>query len=110
MKKILALTLVLVMVLALCACGSSKMAGTWELTAMINEGEDYMPVLQEYGTQVVLQLNENGTGYFDVGGKKTNITWSGNSIITQGKKERVKLSGDTLTIKGTDAVMTFTRK
>ena len=111
MKKILALTLVLVMVLALCACGnSSKMAGTWELTAMTSDGEDYYATLKEYGITVILQLNEDGTGYLDVGGEKEDITWSGSSITIDGEKEFVKLNGDTLTIEEPDAVMTFTRK
>ena len=88
MKKILALTLVLVMVLALCACGDgSKMAGTWELTAMTSDGEDYYATLKEYGITVVLQLNEDGTGYLDVGGEKEDITWSGSSITIDGERD-----------------------
>ncbi len=110
MKKVLALALVLVMVFALCACGGKSLAGTWELTAMKSGGEDYTEMLQASGVKVILQLNEDGSGYIDFGGDKEDLTWDKDGITSDGVKIPYTTDGKTLTISEGGEEMTFTRK
>ena len=86
------------------------LAGTWELTAMKSGGEDYTEMLQASGVKVILQLNEDGSGYIDFGGDKEDLTWDKDGITSDGVKIPYTTDGKTLTISEGGEEMTFTRK
>ena len=112
MKKIVALTLVLVMVLALCACGggSKTAAGTWKLTGMTQDGQDYSEYLSMLGMEITMVLNEDGTGTMEAMGQKVDVTWDESGITSQGETIPYTLDGDKLTMAQDGAEMIFTRQ
>ena len=111
MKKIVALTLVLVMVLALCACGGSKTAaGTWKLTGMTQDGQDYSEYLSMLGMEITMVLNDDGTGYMEAMGEKVDVTWDDSTITHDGESINYSLSGDKMTFEEDGAEMIFTRQ
>ncbi len=111
MKKIVALTLVLVMVLALCACGGSKTAaGTWKLTGMTQDGQDYSQYLSMLGMEITMVLNDDGTGTMEAMGEKVDVTWDANGITSQGETIPYTLDGDKLIMAQDGAEMIFTRQ
>ncbi len=87
-----------------------SLAGTWVLTAMKSDGEDYTELLQASGLEVILQLNEDGSGYIDFDGEKDYLTWDEDGIASDGVKIPFITDGKTLTISEDDEEMTFTRK
>ncbi len=113
MKKIVALTLVLVMVLALAACGggsSMSAAGTWKLTGMTKDGQDYSEYLSMLGMEITMVLNDDGTGYMEAMGEKVDVTWDESGITSQGETISYTLDGDKLTFEEDGSQMTFTRQ
>ncbi len=112
MKKIVALTLVLVMVLALCACGggSKTAAGTWKLTGMTQDGQDYSQYLSMLGMEITMVLNDDGTGTMEAMGEKVDVTWDANGITSQGETIHYTLDGDKLIMAQDGAEMIFTRQ
>ena len=111
MKKIVALTLVLVMVLALCACGGGKTAaGTWKLTGMTQDGQDYSQYLSMLGMEITMVLNDDGTGTMEAMGEKVDVTWDANGITSQGETISYTLDGDKLIMAQDGAEMIFTRQ
>ncbi len=112
MKKIVALTLVLVMVLALCACGggSKTAAGTWKLTGMTQDGQDYSQYLSMLGMEITMVLNDDGTGTMEAMGEKVDVTWDANGITSQGETISYTLDGDKLIMAQDGAEMIFTRQ
>ena len=109
MKKIVALTLVLVMVLALCACGGSKTAaGTWKLTGMTQNGQDYSDYIAFM--QITMVLNDDGTGTMEAMGEKADVTWNESGITSQGETIPYTLDGDKLIMAQDGTEMIFTRQ
>ena len=111
MKKIVALTLVLVMVLALCACGggSKTAAGTWKLTGMTQDGQDYSQYLSMLGMEITMVLNDDGTGTMEAMGEKVDVTWDANGITSQGETISYTLDGDKLTVTQNGSSIIFVK-
>lgn len=109
MKKLTALLLILALALSLCACGKSA-AGTWVLTGFISEGEDYSQQIKDTGITILLQMDEDGTGYLDYGDRRDSFTWDEEGIFLNGVKLLYSIRKDTLRIGVNDQEMLFTRR
>ena len=112
MKRIVALALVLTMVFALAACGAGGGAkpGTYTLTKMIADGEDYTSMLGMLGMEITMVLEKDGTGYMDMYGEKMDITWDAKNITLDGDAQAYTVDGDEITMTEGDTSMTFTLK
>ena len=109
MKKLTVLLLILALALSLCACGKSA-AGTWVLTGFISEGEDYSQQIKDSGLSILLQMDEDGTGYLDYGDRRDSFTWDEEGIFLNGVKLLYSIRKDTLRIGVNDQEMLFTRR
>ena len=109
MKKLTVLLLILALALSLCACGKSA-AGTWVLTGFVSEGEDYSQQIKDSGLSILLQMDEDGTGYLDYGDHRETFTWDREGLMMDTVKLLYTLRGDTLSIGINDQKMTFARR
>lgn len=113
MKKLTALLLILALALSLCACGADAAGsaeGTWVLTGFISEGEDYSQQIKDSGLSILLQMDEDGTGYLDYGDRRDSFTWDEEGIFLNGVKLLYSIRKDTLRIGVNDQEMLFTRR
>ena len=113
MKRIVALALVLTMVFALAACGGAgggAKPGTYTLTKMIVDGEDYTSMLGMLGMEVTMVLNDDGTGYMDMYNEHMDITWDAKNISLDGDAQAYTVDGDEITMTEGETTMTFTLK
>ena len=113
MKKLVALALVIVMVVAMVACGGGgkdPAVGTWKLTGMFMDGQDYSAYLGLLGMEMTLTLNEDGTGTMDAMGESINITWSDGKITNEGESIPFSVDGDKLTMEEDGTQLVFTRQ
>ena len=109
MKKLTVLLLILALALSLCACGKSA-AGTWVLTGFTDEGKDYSQQIKDSGLSILLQMDEDGTGYLDYGDRRDSFTWDEEGIFLNGVKLLYSIRKDTLRIGVNDQEMLFTRR
>ncbi len=111
MKKITAMLLVLVMVFALCACGGQKGPnGTFKLTGLEMNGEDYSEYLSMLGyDQYSITFNSNGTGTLDAGGSSISFTWDSSNLDDGTDKIPYTFSGNSVSIETSGVKMTFTK-
>lgn len=111
MKKLLVSCLILFLLLSLCACGSGKnAAGTWQLSSLKSNGEDYSNALKFKSLSVTLVLNRDGTGSLDLAGETTALTWDETGITMNGALSPFTLKNDELVLSESDTEMVFTRK
>lgn len=100
--------------LALVGCSSGSAdkgakAGTYELYELQSETDavshDDIELVKSFGLTTSLQLNEDGTGVFDVFGTTTDITWDAENIYIDGEatpytyedgKVSISADGDTM--------------
>lgn len=132
MKKLISMLLVLTMVWGLCACGGQKGSeslsqdskeaaaatapevGYFTFESMEMDGETITrDDLKNAGgdpDSMFLILNEDGTGTMVTAGEDVEqLTWKGGTLTTANETIPYTLDGDTLTLSGESAKMTFTR-
>jgi len=127
LKRICAVVLAALLCVALGGCGCSNsgaiteepagFAGYWRLTSAVTDGEeltaDDLAEMGEYGSYVLLALNEDGTATMSVLGEEVEGTWTTEDDVegTLSFDEDVALSVDdnTLTLTDGDDTMTFAR-
>lgn len=90
MKKIMSCVLVLALFLSLSLTGGwgvqaradtpADRAGTYELTEMVIDGEDYTEALKLSGITITLVLNADGTGLLDTEDEVLELTWDEKNI------------------------------
>lgn len=133
MKKrfALAFAAILALCLALVGCGGggggggeapadpkANFVGTWEITGMTQDGEEYgaeeIEMMREYGLMVYLVLNDDGTFEMNMFGEAEEGEWTADSatqatLSIDGQEVTCTLDGGTLTMtqEGSDTVITF---
>jgi len=110
MKKLLVLLLAVAMCFAFAACGGddavSSEAGTYKCISMTDENgetidEDTMAMMDALGLSVLIVLNEDGTGYIDMGGGElAEFTYGNGEMIAEGDAITYEIDGDILTLDG----------
>ena len=112
MKKILALTLILVMIFALCACGGGKAGpnGTYKLTGIKIDGEDYSSFIPMLGyDSYTITFNSDGTGALVGDGSNIPFKWN-ETVIDDGQdKIPYTFTDKTVSFETSGVEMTFTR-
>ena len=132
MKKLISMLLALTMVLGLCACGGQKGSeslsqeskevstatapevGYFTFESMEMDGEtitkDDLKAVGGDPDSMFLILNEDGTGTMVTAGEDVEqLTWKDGTLTTENEAIPYALDGDTLTLSGESAKMTFTR-
>ncbi len=112
MKKIVAMLLVLVMVLALCACGGGKAGpnGSYKLTGIKIDGEDYSSYISMLGyDSYTITFNSDGTGKLVGDGSNISFKWD-SSIIDDGvDKIPYTFTDNSVSFETSGVEMTFTK-
>ena len=115
MKKIISCVLVLAMFLSL-GIGSAlagvptEPVGSYELTNLIMEGEDYTEILKSADIVFTLELREDGTGVLVQGDDVLNLTWDAENIYADdGIPVPYTYEDGVLVMEDSDMTMTFTK-
>lgn len=124
-KSVLAfLTCVLALAFALTGCSGggkdpkANFVGSWELSGGTSEGEElteeYMEMFKEWGVNIILVLNEDGTGSLDLFSEVDDLKWEAKDAttasITVGKDATdVKLKDGKLILEEDDGNLVFTK-
>ena len=115
MKKIISCVLVLAMFLSL-GIGSAlagvptEPVGSYELTNLIMEGEDYTEILKSADVVFTLELREDGTGVLVQGDDVLNLTWDAENIYADdGIPVPYTYEDGVLVMEDSDMTMTFTK-
>ena len=109
--KILLSVLVILSILAcLAACGSKGPSGTYNLVSMEMDGEKVdADMLKEYGLEVTITFNADGTGNVNMMGEKEEFEWKGNTITADGEEINFTLNGNKLTLEQDGETMVFSK-
>ena len=109
--KILLSVLVILSILAcLAACGSKGPSGTYKLVSMEMDGEELdADMIEEYGMEITITFNSDGTGTIDMAGDREEFEWKGNTITVDGEESTFKLDGNKLTIEEDGMKMVFSK-
>lgn len=130
MKKNLGILSALAAAFALCfalvGCGgtsdepdASTFAGTYEITAMVSDGEEAstedLELMKSFGMEVNLDLNEDMTMDIDLFGEKIEGTWEIKSatelaVTMEGQTVTATVDGDNITLEQDGSTLTFTKK
>lgn len=124
-KSVLAfLTCVLALAFALTGCSGggkdpkANFVGSWELSGGTSEGEElteeYMEMFKEWGVNIILVLNEDGTGSLDLFSEVDDLKWEAKDAttasITVGKDTTdVKLEDGKLILEEGEDKLIFTK-
>lgn len=110
--KILLSVLVILSILAcLAACGSKgQPSGTYKLVSMEMDGEELdADMIEEYGMEVTITFNSDGTGSLNMMGEKEEFEWKGNTMTADGEEVEFKLDGNKLTLEQDGTKMVFSK-
>ena len=92
---------------------SEGLAGSYKLTAMVNEGEeateDDLGLLESLGLTCMLYLNEDGTGSLVLFGTEMELTWDDSFLYMDGESTPFTLNGNVLSIEDGETSMTFAK-
>ena len=113
MKRIAALLLVLAMVFALCACGGGRSGpnGTYKLTGLKMDGQDYSSYLSMLGyDKYTITFNSDGSGSLNGGGSNVTFKWDSQYLTDNtGDKIPYQFSGNKVVLETSGVEMTFTK-
>ena len=70
----------------------------------------YSQQIKDTGITILLQMDEDGTGYLDYGDRRDSFTWDEEGIFLNGVKLLYSIRKDTLRIGVNDQEMLFTRR
>ena len=91
----------------------AKMAGRYEIVAMVTEGKQTTPedleLLKGKGLTCTITLEADGTGTLDLFGEQTSLTWDEKSISTAEKSMSYTYRDDQLIVADGDSSLTFSR-
>ena len=109
--QILLSVLVILSILAcLAACGSKGPSGTYKLVSMEMDGEELdADMIEEFGMEITITFNSNGTGTLNAMGEKEEFEWKGNTMTVDGEESTFKLDGNKLTIEEDGTKMVFSK-
>ncbi|MDD6643182.1 MAG: lipocalin family protein [Firmicutes bacterium] len=109
-KILLSVLLILSILSCLAACGSKEPSGTYNLVSMEMDGETIdADTLKEFGMEVTITFNSDGTGSIDMADEKEEFEWKGNKIIADGEEISFQLDGNKLTLKQDGETMVFSK-
>ena len=109
-KILLSVLLILSVLTCLAACGSKGPSGTYNLVSMELDGEKIdADMLEEYGMEITITFNSDGTGNLDMMGEKEEFEWKDNKIIADGDEISFRLDGNKLTLEEEDGTMVFSK-
>lgn len=109
-KILLSVLLILSMLACLAACGSKGPSGTYNLVSMEMDGEKVdADMLAEYGLEVTITFNSDGTGNIDMMGDKEEFEWKDNKIMADGDEISFQLDGNKLTLEEDGETMVFSK-
>lgn len=109
-KILLSVLLILSVLTCLAACGSKGPSGTYNLVSMEMDGEKVdADMLEEYGVEITITFNSDGTGNIDMMGDKEEFEWKDNKIIADGDEISFQLDGNKLTLEDDGETMVFSK-
>ena len=109
-KILLSVLLILSILSCLAACGSKGPSGTYNLVSMETDGETIdADTLKEFGMEVTITFNSDGTGSIDMAGDKEEFEWKGNTITADGEEIEFRLDGSKLTLEQDGETMVFSK-
>ena len=109
-KILLSVLLILSILSCLAACGSKGPSGTYNLVSMEMDGEKVdADMLKEYGVEITITFNSDGTGNIDMMGEKEEFEWKGNTITADGEEISFTLNGNKLTLEQDGETMVFSK-
>lgn len=109
-KILLSVLLILSILSCLAACGSKGPSGTYNLVSMEMDGETIdADTLKEFGMEVTITFNSDGTGSIDMAGDKEEFEWKGNTITADGEEIEFRLDGSKLTLEQDGETMVFSK-
>ena len=102
MKKATILMMILALLLSLASCGGDKKAmgeraGYYKATSVVEDGKEAdLKGFFEMGLGFFLVLNDDGTGYLDIMGEKSDFKWNKDELIVdnEGTEEKQPYSYD----------------
>ncbi|WP_373573298.1 hypothetical protein [Collinsella aerofaciens] len=117
------LTCVLALAFALTGCSGGKdpkanFVGSWELSGGTSQGEElteeYMEMFKEWGVNIILVLNEDGTGSLDLFSEVDDLKWEAKdattaSITIDKETHDVKLEDGKLILEEGEDKLIFTK-
>lgn len=107
---------------ALVGCGgqvdNSKFLGSWELESGSDETLDAesIELMKSLGLEVVLTLNEDGTGSLDLFGEAQDVKWEatsateGKMTMTDAGEAKLAIESEKLVMSDNESSMTFAKK
>ena len=109
-KILLSVLLILSILSCLAACGSKGPSGTYNLVSMETDGETIdADTLKDFGMEVTITFNSDGTGSIDMAGDKEEFEWKGNTITADGEEIEFRLDGSKLTLEQDGETMVFSK-
>ena len=104
MKKTVAILLIAVMALSFVACSlKSKIVGTWKVTDSTDQSSNNMVMTFSRDGKLTIEGIFNGT--YSVKGDKVTIR-----VLGEEETYKASINGDTMTWKGEDETLTFTKQ
>lgn len=109
-KILLSVLLILSILSCFAACGSKGPSGTYNLVSMEMDGETIdADTLKEFGMEVTITFNSDGTGSIVMADEKEEFEWKDNKIIADGEEISFQLDGNKLTLEQDGETMVFSK-
>ena len=116
MKKILKLLAVLLLMTGICACSKAPdLSGDWQLLRIDSEenpvSEEEMDLVRSFGMDILLHLNEDGTGVLDLFSEISELTYDTKEmkVMIGGSPAEMSYKDELLTIIDNNVSLVFTR-
>ena len=116
-KVVLSIVLVLSMLLCFAACSKGGQTGRYELTSMVEDGEEYnIAEMKEWfgdDYEAYIELKSNGKAVMNMMGEVTELVYKNGYMWPEGdedEKVAYKISGKTLTLEEDGMKMVFKKK
>ena len=124
MKKAIILVFSLILVLSLASCGkkaenggseetkSNIPNGFYKLIELEEDGEPVAPedleLMESLGLKIYLKVNEDHSGYLNIFGEKSELSFDENNITLEGESVPYTFDGTTISIEKDGSKMVFT--
>ena len=92
------------------ADNSLRIVNSDDISDMISDIKTQLPAEIRRANTILLQMDEDGTGYLDYGDRRDSFTWDEEGIFLNGVKLLYSIRKDTLRIGVNDQEMLFTRR
>lgn len=104
---------VIVGVLLMTSGNKKVSAGTYEMTAMSENGQDMTSTvesLKAFGLTATMTIKDDGTGTLSLFGTDYSLTWDDKTVTYGGQAVEYKFDGKTITFGNDETSLTFTLK